>query len=96
MPAQIITSDDLREFRNELLECIKGLFEAQKVQREVSEKKWLKSCEVRKLLQISVGTLQNLRLKGALPFTKIGGSLYYDYDDIQKILELNKKNNSLI
>jgi hypothetical protein len=37
------------------------------------EKKWLKSSEVKKMLGISPGTLQNLRINGMLPFTKIGG-----------------------
>lgn len=53
-------------------------------------KKWLKSFEVRKLLNISHNTLANLRVNGTLPFTKIGGVIYYDYDDIQAMLT-NKK-----
>ena len=52
-------------------------------------KKWLKSPEVRELLSISTGTLQNLRINGTLPYTKIGGVIYYDYDEILKILEEN-------
>jgi len=50
-------------------------------------KKWLKSKEVRKLFNISPGTLQNLRAKGTLPFTRVGGVIYYDAQDIQRILE---------
>lgn len=50
-------------------------------------KKWLKSIEVRKLLNISPGTLQNLRINGTLRFTKIGGMLYYKLEDIHKLLE---------
>lgn len=53
-------------------------------------RKWLKSHEVRKLLTISPGTLQNLRVNGSLSYTKIGGVIYYDYDDIRKMLEANK------
>jgi hypothetical protein len=53
-------------------------------------KKWLKSYEVRKILDISPGTLQNLRLNGTLPFTKIGGVMYYDYADIQNMLQAHK------
>jgi predicted site-specific integrase-resolvase len=56
-----------------------------------STKKWIKSYEVRKLLNISPGTLQNLRMNGTLPFTRMGGALYYDNEDIQKILQTNKK-----
>lgn len=87
MPAQIITSDDLREFKVELVDEIKKLLRQNGVQ---PVKKWLKSPDVRKLLHISPGTLQNMRVNGTLPFTKIGGVLYYDYDDIQKMLTTNK------
>jgi hypothetical protein len=50
-------------------------------------KKWLKSVEVRKLLNISPGTLQNLRINGTLRYTKIGGIMYYKLENINKILE---------
>lgn len=88
MPAQIVTTEDLRELKTELLEDIKNML------KEISgqtTRKWLKSYEVRKLLNISPGTLQNLRINGTLPFTKMGGVLYYDNEDIQKILLANKK-----
>ncbi len=48
---------------------------------------WLKSSEVRKLLKISPGTLQNLRINGTLNFNRIGGILYYKYDDLKKLME---------
>ena len=54
------------------------------------QKKWLKSPEVRELLGISPGTLQNLRMNGTLPFTKVGGVVYYQSDDILKMLEANR------
>jgi hypothetical protein len=47
---------------------------------------WLKSSEVRKLLKISPGTLQNLRINGTLNYKRIGGIIFYKYDDIQKML----------
>ena len=60
MATSIITTDDLREFKLELLDDIKKLLNAQKGQ---VPKKWLKSHEVREYLSISPGTLQNLRIK---------------------------------
>lgn len=87
MPAQILTTDDLYSFKVELLEDLKKLFKETSGQMD---KKWLKSSEVRKLLGISPGTLQNLRVRGSLPFTKIGGVIYYDSADIQKMLNANK------
>ena len=88
MPAQIITSDDLREFKLELLDEIRDIIREQKSN---TTKQWLKSVEVRKLLNISSGTLQTLRLNGTLPFTKIGGTNYYNATDIDTLLSQNIK-----
>ncbi|WP_421878262.1 helix-turn-helix domain-containing protein [Marinoscillum sp.] len=43
---------------------------------------------------MSPGTLQNLRINGTLPFTKIGGVIYYDYQDIHKMLTENRVHNN--
>ena len=90
MAAEIITTDDLREFKIDLLDNIKQLLSNNNGQ---PQKKWLKSPEVRKLLNISPGTLQNFRINGTLPYTKMGGVLYYDYEELQKILTGNKVHN---
>ncbi len=84
---QIITTDDLREFKIELLADIEKLL---KQNSGSQQKKWLKSYEVKELLNISPGTLQHLRVNGTLPYTKIGGTIYYDYNDIQQMISDNK------
>lgn len=89
MPATIITSEDLQSFKQELLEEIKKLL-AQP--RPAHQHKWMKSHEIRRLLKISPGTLQNLRVNGTLPFSKIGGVIFYNYEDIEKMLLDNKSN----
>lgn len=91
MGATIVTTEDLMEFKLELLEDIKQLLQNQSGQ---PTKKWLKSPEVRELLGISSGTLQNLRINGTLPYTKIGGVLYYDYHEIIEVLEKNRVNHT--
>lgn len=90
MGATIITTEDLREFKKELLNDIKQLLNNQTGQQT---KKWLKSPEVRELLGISPGTLQNLRINGTLPYTKVGGVLYYEHKEIQELLESNRVHN---
>jgi hypothetical protein len=82
MMVDLITREDLNEFRNLLLNDLKQLIQPQSQQA----KQWLKSYEVRKLLNISAGTLQNLRINGTLAYTKIGGLMYYKYSDIEKVL----------
>lgn len=88
MSAQIITTDDLREFKIELLDEIRSIVTEQKT---VTSKKWLKSVEVRKLLNISPGTLQTLRINGTLPYTKIWGTNYYNASYIETLLSQNSK-----
>ena len=87
MPATLITTDDLREFKRELLKEIKTIIKNQGTQKL---KKYLKSSEVMELLQVSPGTLQNLRINGTLPFTKVGGIIYYDAEEIQQVMEDNR------
>jgi hypothetical protein len=87
MSLQVLTTNDLQEFKIELLEEIRSILTEQK---SVTAKKWLKSIEVRKLLNISPGTLQTLRINGTLPFTKIGGTNYYSFTDIEKLLSQKK------
>lgn len=84
---QLITVGDLLDFKKELLDGIKRLLEAQATK---SVRKWLKSYEVEKLLEISPGTLQTFRNNGTLPYTKIGGTIYYDPADIEKVLQEKK------
>lgn len=62
--------------------------------KEEQPKKWLKSSEVKSLLRISPGTLQNLRINGTLTYTKIGGIIFYSYEDILKVMEQNKVNRN--
>jgi len=57
--------------------------------------RWLKSHQVRRLLTVPPGTLQNLRINGTLPFAKIGGVIFYDYQDIQRMIEERKQNSHL-
>ena len=88
MASNIITTDDLKEFKIELLEEFKSILSQQNTQ--LTLKRYLKSSEVMDLLQISPGTLQNLRINGTLPYTKIGGIIYYDAQEIQQIMEENR------
>lgn len=91
MAVEIITKEDLRTFRLELLNDLKQTLSHHLPQKP---KQWLKSQEVRRILKVSPGTLQNLRINGTLQFTKIGGIIYYNHDDIDALLESGMKDNS--
>lgn len=84
MALEIITKEDLEIFKIELISEIKNLFHFKTTQQKL----WLRSAEVKTLLRISSGTLQNLRVNGTLRFSKIGGTIYYNYQDIEKLMEV--------
>lgn len=91
MPTSIITTDDLREFKIELLQDIRKLLTKQ---TSGNLKRYLKSSEVMELLQLSPGTLQNLRINGTLPYSKVGGIIYYDSEEIHKLMNKNRIQNT--
>ncbi len=92
MAATIITTEDLYEFKLELLDDIKKLMNDKPGH---PPKKWLKSNGVRELLGISPGTLQNLRINGTLPYTKVGGIIYYNTEEIQNVMDANRVQHGL-
>ena len=85
MNVEMITKEDLQTFRLQMINDLKELLKPQ----ENNTKEWLRSSEVRKLLNISPGTLQSFRINGKLKTAKIGGIHFYRYADIEKLLNEN-------
>lgn len=88
MATEIITKEDLRAFRLELLNDLLKVFKEQK-SGEING--WLKNREVCQLLQISRATLQRLRIAGKIKSSKIGGSHYYRFSDIEGFMNSHFK-----
>lgn len=89
MAAEVLTTDDLREFKSDLLADLKELLSSS----SPTQKTWLKSADVKKMLGISSGTLANLRVNGTIPYSKVGGVIFYDYNEIAQVIENNKVNH---
>ncbi|WP_448698138.1 helix-turn-helix domain-containing protein [Mucilaginibacter sp. AW1-3] len=83
-PDDIITRKDLEMFKQELFALLGKPVNGEQFG-------WLKNVEVRKLLGVSNGTLQNLRVNGSLAFSKVGGTYFYRRDDIEKMLAGGQK-----
>lgn len=82
----IVTKEDLEQFRIQLLEDIRQIL----ISKEVKLKKsWLKNADIKELLNISPNTLQRLRVSGKLRHSKVGGTHYYRFEDIEKLLNDN-------
>jgi hypothetical protein len=82
MSVEIITKDDLEQFRRQLLNDLKELIG----NPSAPVREWLRCRDVKKLLKISDSTLQNLRVTGRLKFSKVGGIHFYRMEDIDKML----------
>lgn len=93
MAVNIVTKEDLQDFKADLLRELTEIIQRKPVKEQ---REWLKSYEVMKALNISKGTLQVLRSNGTLPFTRVGKCIYFKYEDIQNLLEQNKISNQLI
>jgi len=87
MAIEVVTKDDLEQFRAQLLNDIRQLISPSHEANLI--KPWLKNSEVRKLLNISSNTIQRLRIAGKLHSSKVGGVHYYRYEDIEKLLNDN-------
>ncbi len=83
-----VTKDDLRQFRMVLLGEIRQLLSNPERENDTNEFgtdyniDWLRSKAIRKMMDISPGTLQNLRVQGKVRFRKVLGSYYYNRKDI--------------
>lgn len=82
MGVEIVTKEDLVEFRTKLIQEIEKLI----TKIEPKEEQWLRSIHVRELLNISPGTLQNLRISGKLKYSKVGGIHFYRQSDVEKMM----------
>jgi hypothetical protein len=82
MSKEIITVEDLIKFKHELLSEIKEILGDK---HGNSFPKYLKTSDIKKILGLSSSSIQTLRNKGILPFTKIRGTIYYELKDIEKL-----------
>ena len=83
MNFEILTKSDLAQFKNEIIAEVKSMLNPS----AQPQKTWLKSADVRQIYGCSHGTLQNLRIRGALTPRKIGGIWYYEAKQVYDLLE---------
>lgn len=68
------------------LEAIEKQLEILNSENNQSQKEYLKTREVAELLQFTPRHIQNLRDKGILPFSQIGRTIRYRFQDIQDFM----------
>jgi len=70
-----------------LLQQMRQLLEPTEKKDEAWAGEWLRSRVVRKMMDMSPGTLQNLRVRGKVRYKKVMGSYYYNRADLQKLFK---------
>ena len=81
-----VTKEDLRLLSLMIIDEIRKL---RPEIRKDDEVEWLKSRASRKMLTISAGSLQTLRITGKVRFRKILGSYYYNRADLLQLFNGN-------
>lgn len=83
---EIVTKDDLRQFGLLLIDKIRVIIhETNFFNAESTPPEWIKTKGVRKMLDISAGSIQNLRVTQKVRYKKVLGSYYYNREDLQKL-----------
>ena len=86
-----INKDDLRQFGLLLLDQFKQIIKNnQNKDDDDLNPEWIKSRVVKKLMDMSAASLQNLRITGKVRFKKVLGSYYYNKSDLMNLFNDKK------
>lgn len=86
MGIDIVTREDLQTFRLQLLEDIKSILQQGK-ETSSGHVEGYKTANVRKILGCSVNKLVSLRVSRKIRTKKIGGTVYYNKEDVKRLVE---------
>lgn len=78
----LVTKQDLEKFAISLMKNIEEILERNSKDNKPNDLEWLRSKAIRSLMNISAGTLQNLRITGKVRYRKVMGSYYYNRKDV--------------
>lgn len=84
---EIVTREDLENFRIQLLSEIRKTLTELLPSRDRPALEGLKTQQVRKILGCSYNTLVALRISRKIRTKKVGGTLYYNREDVRKLVE---------
>ena len=88
MTENYVTEDELQQLKAELILEIKE--HATPLQ---ASKRFIKAKQAKEFLDCSSGTLFNYRTTGILNPKKVGGTFYYDSEEVKNLLQNDKKTN---
>ncbi|MFN5148785.1 MAG: helix-turn-helix domain-containing protein [Flavobacteriia bacterium] len=74
----LLLTEKLEKYSQKIIDALQGA--------NLSQRKWLKAAELKKLLPLSDYRIAEMRNRGLLDYQKIGGTYYYTVESIQKLL----------
>lgn len=81
-----ITKNDLEQFRIKIMQDISGMLK-ENTQLRNEPPVGYKTADAKRMLNCSTNKLASLRVSRKIRTKKIGGTLYYNKDDIKNLLE---------
>ena len=85
MKIEIVTREELQTLRLQILSDIKELI-GQGVKTDETDMRGYKTKDIRNILGCSYGKLKSLRANGRIRAKKIGGTIYYNKEDIRRLV----------
>ena len=75
---EMLLTEKLEKYFQKIVDTLKG--------ENLTQRKWLKAAELKKLLPLSDYRITEMRTKGLIDFQKIGGTYYYTVDSIMRLI----------
>lgn len=95
MAINILTTDDLNKFKEDLFIELRQILGKQTKQDATKQREWLRTKEVCRMIGISLSKLQYMRDNNEIKYTRIGGTIFYSADEINKMLSSGYDNKKL-
>lgn len=87
MSIEVLTKEDLQLFRVQLLSDIRTMLLSLNPHAGNQKMEGFKTGDVRNVLGCSVNKLMSLRIARKIRWKKIGGTVYYNREDVKRLLE---------
>ena len=87
MSVEIVTKEDLQVLRMQLLSDFKAILAAQGKGASAPAGEGYKTKDVRKILGCSINKLVSLRVARKVRWKKIGGTVYYNREDVRRLVD---------
>jgi hypothetical protein len=83
---EIVTKEDFQIFRMQLLADIKAILAAHTAEPKAALEGY-KTKDVRRILGCCYNTLKSLRISRKIRTKKVGGTIYYNKEDVRRLVE---------